>query len=310
MDKTTIFLSINNFNLRFDDMEFRDLKYFVKLVELKNYNQTAKFFNVTQPAISSMVKRLENEIGTTLIFQNKNRKNMTLSPAGKVVYKNAKELIKKERSIIIEAKRANENNFRLGYSELAGKEWLASVITKLNKGHLLASIETHEENSHHLEQHLREGKYDAIVFSRLENEKFSGIKLTTLETFQYNLVVPINSPLANLDQIDLFQIGNTPLIMRHKRFLSRTALDQISNKINFTPKKSLIVDSIDATLQLIEQGMGVGFLMNFAVKNNPNVKAIPLIPSQRIHCYSTLGIREGFVPNAIQKKCIDILKGL
>lgn len=54
-----------------------------------------------------------------------------------------------------------------------------------------------KKNSHHLEHHLREGKYDAIVFSRLGNEKLPGIKLTTLETFQYNLVVPSNSPLAN-----------------------------------------------------------------------------------------------------------------
>lgn len=290
-------------------MEFRDLKYFQKLVETKNYNRTAEFFGVTQPAISSMVKRLEKEIGTQLIFQAHNHKRMTISPAGLVVYRNAKRLIQKERSIILEAKRANENSFRLGYSELAGKEWLASVITQLNQGHLLASVETHEENSHYLEQHLREGRYDAIVFSRLDNEKLPGIKLTTLETFQYNLVVPSNNPLAKQKEIDLFQIADIPLIMRHKRFLSRTALEQIFTNTNFKPKKKLVVDSIDATLQLIKQNMGVGFLMDIAAKNYPGVKSIPLIPSQQIYCYSTLGIREDFMPNKIQAKCLSILKG-
>ena len=290
-------------------MEFRDLKYFQKLVETKNYNRTAKFFGVTQPAISSMVKRLEKEIGTQLIFQAHNHKGMTISPAGLVVYRNAKELIQKEQSIILEAKRANENSFRLGYSELAGKEWLASVITQLNQGHLLASVETHEENSHYLERHLREGRYDAIVFSRLDNEKLPGIKLTTLETFQYNLVVPSNSPLAKQKEIDLFQVADIPLIMRHKRFLSRTALDQIFTKTNFKPKKKLVVDSIDATLQLVKQNMGVGFLMDIAAKNYPGVKSVPLIHSQQIYCYSTLGIREDFMPNEIQARCLSILKG-
>lgn len=290
-------------------MEFRDLKYFQKLVETRNYKETAAYFNVTQPAISSMVKRLEKEVGTSLIFQSSNRGKMIISPAGKVIYVNAKELIAKESSIVIEARRANKNNFRLGYSELAGKAWLSSVIIRLNRGHLLASVETHEENSHYLEQHLREGKYDAIVFSRLGNEKLDGIKLTTLETFQYNLVVPTNSPLANKKEIDLFEIGDMPLIMRHKRFLSRTALDQISSKFSFKPKKKLIVDSIDTTLQLIEQNMGVGFLMNIATINHPGVKSIPLVPSQRVYCYSTLGIREDFIPNEIQQKCLDILKG-
>lgn len=156
---------------------------------------------------------------------------------------------------------------------------------------------------------MREGKFDAIVFSRLGNEKLPGIKLTTLETFQYNLVVPTTSPLANKEKIDLFEIGNTPLIMRHRRFLSRTAFDQISSKIHFKPKKKLVVDSIDATLQLISKNMGVGFLMNIAVVNYPGVKSIPLIPSQQIYCYSTLGIREDFMPNKIQEKCLKILKG-
>lgn len=114
-------------------MEFRDLRYFQKLVETKNYNETAKYFGVTQPAISAMVKRLEEEIDTQLIFQRNNRQKMTISPAGQVVYANAKQLIAKENSIIIEAKRANKNSFRLGYSELAGKEWLASVISRLNQ---------------------------------------------------------------------------------------------------------------------------------------------------------------------------------
>ena len=83
-------------------MEFRDLKYFKKLVETKNYNETAQYFGVTQPAISSMVKRLEKEIGTKLLFQNSNRGKIIVSPAGKVVYTNAKNLITKENSIIIE----------------------------------------------------------------------------------------------------------------------------------------------------------------------------------------------------------------
>ena len=132
-------------------MEFRDLRYFIDLVESESYHATAQKNQVTQPAISAMVKRLEEECGVQLVFKKSSRSALVITPAGQVLYKRAKKLVKEEESIKIEVKRANANNFRLGYSELAGKAWLASVITHLNQGRMLANIETKEENSHLLE---------------------------------------------------------------------------------------------------------------------------------------------------------------
>lgn len=286
-------------------IEFRDLRYFIDLVESESYHATAQKNQVTQPAISAMVKRLEEECGGQLVFKKSSRAPLVITPAEQVLYKRAKKLVKEENLIKIEVKRANTNNFRLGYSELAGKAWLASVITQ---GRMLANIETKEENSHLLEQHLREGRFDVIVFSRLGDEPLPGIKTTPLQRYQYVLVVAEDSPLAQLDEIRIAQIKDMPLIMRHKRFLSRTSLDRLFAKTGFQPTKKLIVDNIDATLQLVRQGMGVSYLMDIAVENVPGVKAIPLVPSQRSYYYSSLGIRENFIPNEIQKQYLEILK--
>lgn len=289
-------------------MEFKDLEYFQKLVESKSYIATANYFHVTQPAISAMVKRLEDEIGAKLIFKINNRAQMNVTSAGLVVYRQAKKLLQSQQSILIEAKRASENNFRLGYSEIAGSAWLASVITELNQGHLLASIETHQDNSEHLIRNLREGKYDAILFSKLSDDQISGIEVTNLKKYQYDLIVPAGSELAQQNEIDIFQTRDIPLIMRHKRFLSRIALERVKVKSGFKPNKKLVVDSIDATAQLISKGMGIGYLMNLAVRNRPDVVAVPLISSQQVDCNVCLAVRENFMPNKIQKKCLNILK--
>lgn len=44
-------------------MEFRDLRYFIDLVESESYHATAQKNQVTQPAISAIVKRLEGPAG-------------------------------------------------------------------------------------------------------------------------------------------------------------------------------------------------------------------------------------------------------
>ncbi len=290
-------------------MEFRDLNYYCTLIETKSFANTAETYGVTQPAITAMAKRLQKDLGTKLIFQKSSRSELTVTPAGKVLYLNAKKLIQQEENVKREVLRASQNNFRLGYSELAGNAWLANVITKLNRGHLLAHVETHMENSRFLEKHLCEGKYDAIIFSELMDDNEPEIKTTTFNQHEYKLIVPSKSPLAQKDAIDIRELDETPFIMRHKRFLSRVALEKVFEKTQMVPKKKLTIDSIDAITQLVAQGMGVSYLMDMAIKRNtPGIKSLPLIEGQREFCHAKLGIRKDFIPNAIQQKCLDILK--
>lgn len=122
-------------------------------------------------------KGWKKNAGSSWSLKNQDGLPLVITPAEQVLYKRAKKLVKEENLIKIEVKRANANNFRLGYSELAGKAWLASVITHLNQGRMLANIETKEENSHLLEQHLREGRFDVIVFSRLGDEPYQESRL-------------------------------------------------------------------------------------------------------------------------------------
>ncbi|MCD5516852.1 LysR family transcriptional regulator substrate-binding protein [Lactobacillus delbrueckii] len=113
------------------------------------------------------------------------------------------------------------------------------MITHLNQGRMLANIETKKENSHLLKQHLREGRFDVIV---LGDEPLPGIKTTPLQRYQYVLVVAEDSSLAQLDEIRIAQIKDTPLIMRHKRFLSRTSeFKNISNAIQVNSIKHILV---------------------------------------------------------------------
>lgn len=71
-------------------MKLRNLQYFEKLVELRNYSKVADLFNVGQPAVSMGIKRLEKEIGHNLIVHNYETNVITLTPAGKVLYKYTK----------------------------------------------------------------------------------------------------------------------------------------------------------------------------------------------------------------------------
>lgn len=73
-------------------MKIQDLRYFIKLVDTRSYVQTANFFKVSQPAISSMVKRLEKDFDTKLITSENNVFHLTT--AGETLYRDGKKILK------------------------------------------------------------------------------------------------------------------------------------------------------------------------------------------------------------------------
>jgi len=72
-------------------MNLTHLHYFVRTVESGSYSKAAREFDVTQPAISTAIKRLEDEFDTQLIVRNK--EGIELTAAGKSLLGNARKLL-------------------------------------------------------------------------------------------------------------------------------------------------------------------------------------------------------------------------
>jgi DNA-binding transcriptional LysR family regulator len=72
-------------------MNLTHLQYFVTTIETGSYSRAAREFNVTQPAISTAIKRLEEEFGTPLVVRNK--AGIELTAAGKSLLDNARKLL-------------------------------------------------------------------------------------------------------------------------------------------------------------------------------------------------------------------------
>src|SRR6056297_4206740 len=74
-------------------MKIEKIKMFITLVDLESYSLTAEKFELSQPAVSMQIKSLEKYFGTEL-FQ-KEKGEIILSPAGKIVYQEGKKILKR-----------------------------------------------------------------------------------------------------------------------------------------------------------------------------------------------------------------------
>lgn len=87
-------------------MLFKQISYFLAVVENESFTEAAKACHVSQSAVSQQIKTLEDDLGVRLLDRH-NRK-FTLTEAGKYFYRKATEIegeladAKKETRVIWE----------------------------------------------------------------------------------------------------------------------------------------------------------------------------------------------------------------
>lgn len=72
-------------------MDFKQLETFVAIAKYKSYSKAADHLFLTQPTLSSHIINLEKELKTTLL--NRSSKQISLTPAGELLYSYAVELL-------------------------------------------------------------------------------------------------------------------------------------------------------------------------------------------------------------------------
>ncbi len=72
-------------------MELRELKYFLAVAREQSISKAASSLFVTQPNLSRQMQNLEKEVGQRLFIRG--TRKITLTEAGRLLYKRAEEII-------------------------------------------------------------------------------------------------------------------------------------------------------------------------------------------------------------------------
>lgn len=80
-------------------MNFRNIEYFIAITEETSISKAAERLHISQQSLSEQLKKLEDEVGATLI---KRGQPMTLTPAGIVFFHAAKEMLNTHNKMLDE----------------------------------------------------------------------------------------------------------------------------------------------------------------------------------------------------------------
>lgn len=106
-------------------MNFRRLKYFVKIVDTGSLTQAAEVLHIAQPALSQQVATLEGELNQQLLIRTK--RGVTPTEAGKILYVYARDILQQceqaKLAVNSSGKRGNDALFVASSPSFLRERW-------------------------------------------------------------------------------------------------------------------------------------------------------------------------------------------
>lgn len=197
-------------------MNLQQLEYIVALDIYRNHAKAANFCNVTQPTLSMMVKKLEDELGVK-IFDKAQPLKPTAS--GEIIISRARIIlqeIKNLKEFIRDEKDSIEGEFRLGVIPTLAPYLLPKFLNEFLEKHPGTSFTVMELQTEEIVRLLKTNRLDvAILVTPLEDREirevpifYEPILLYTSENLKYFQQEKVNLKSLSFDNLLLLEEGH------------------------------------------------------------------------------------------------------
>ena len=168
-------------------MNLQQLKYIVAVNRFRNFASAADASNVTQPTLSAMIVKLEEELDLR-IFERNNRSVTPTTAGEKIIRQAEKALLEVERirAIVLEDKELIGGSFNLSVGPTIAPYILSKFIKHYREHYPSVALSIQELKANHMLDALLSGELDAgIAISGNERAGVFEIPLYTERFYVY-----------------------------------------------------------------------------------------------------------------------------
>lgn len=238
-------------------MNLRQLEQFVAVAETLSFSRGAARAHSSQPALSTAISKLEDELGVRLLSRRK--RNVGLTAEGH-------QLLESARAILAECDRVRTNfrktteieELRIGVCETLDLKRLAASFEQFRRSSTRVRLRVFEADSVSLSERLLSGDLEvAFLVSVAPEGPVDGLETHLLKRERYMLAVPDNHALAGARTASIAELDNTPFIARtHCEY--RGLLAKILSDRQIRPAVTYRTSQDARALDLVKAGFGLG----------------------------------------------------
>ncbi len=246
-------------------MTLQQIEYMLAVYRYKHFAKAAEFCHVTQPTLSAMIQKLEEELGIR-IFDRK-QQPVGPTPIGKQILAQGREVLlsaRKLKEIVEEAKHSLLGTFRIGILPTIAPYLIPRFFPQLMKKYPDMDVRITEMQTEDIKKALRHGDIDVGILALLDDmDAFDDTHLFYEQFFAY---------VSREDALYRHQVIRTTDLKGEYLWLldeGHCFSDQLVKfcqlKGASQSKKAYSLGSIETFMRMVESGKGVTFIPELSI---------------------------------------------
>ena len=247
-------------------MTLQQLEYILAVDRYRHFGRAAEACNVTQPTLSAMIGKLEEELNAKLF--DRNRQPICPTQVGEQVLRQAKEVLAQADSIkdiVEEEKHSLNGTFRVGILPTIAPYLLPRFFPQLMKKYPTLDIRVREMKTHEIKEALLQGDIDAGILAQIEG--LEEYEQTHLFYEKYEGYVSREDALFAKETLRTSDVASSrDLWLLDEGHCFRDQMVRFCQmKSSQTSQLAYNLGSMETFMRMVESGKGITFIPELAV---------------------------------------------
>lgn len=258
-------------------MNLRDLHYLIAVADLRSFSLAAERCFISQPTLSTQIKKLEDELGIQL-FERTNKKVLP-TELGEQIIASARRVLKEVDCIKELAATAQDpmaGNLRLGAFPTLATYLFPKLVPEIKQALPRIRLILIEEKTEQLLQQLRSGQIDAALLALPVDEDF--LATATLFEDEFLLAVAGDHPLAAKTIVEQSDLAGQALLLLDEGHCLRGQALQVCQAAGADEEQDFRATSLETLRQMVRAGTGITFMPRIAVREEAGICYLPFQP--------------------------------
>lgn len=259
------------------EMEIKQLRTFMTILETQNLTKAAQILNLVQPAVTKQLQLLEDDLGIALF--NRSRLGMTLTQEGKVFEPYARRIleeVEKSRLALRTSEQDIQGKINIGVLSSVS-ELLSTLLMKVIKAkYPKIQIKLSVGYSGHLKQWLEEGDIDIALMYGTVNS--SVIRLTPLVEEELFVIGSDKTALQEGEHLSLAKVSQLPMILPYHPHRLRTLVEQALSEGHHHLNIYAETNDLNVQKHMVMENIGYTILPLVAVRQEYSQAKIKISP--------------------------------
>src|SRR5438270_7199918 len=256
-------------------MDFDQLETFLEVARLSSFSRAAEKRFRTQPAISSQIRALEEEVGAKLLDRSGGK--VSITAAGKLFQKYAEETLDARKAVltaIAETERVPRGEIVVGANEGTCLHVLPEVFAEFKKQYPTVAVNIKRADYARILENVIDNSVDFGVVSLPVTD--NRLTVVLIHRDELVIIVPPQHPLSKLKAAAIADVAKFPLLVP-KVGHTRDGLEELFHERKLKPHYSMELDSSELLKRFVAADVGVGFIARSNVQEDVRAGALCVI---------------------------------